>query len=41
MLAINLLYIAFIVFSYELCIPDLGKAFNLKGVGFVKDIFNI
>ena len=31
MLAIGLLDVAFLVFSYALCIPDLSKAFNMKG----------
>jgi hypothetical protein len=30
MLAIDLLYIAFIVFRYMLCNPDLYKTFNMK-----------
>jgi hypothetical protein len=30
-LAISLLYIAFIMFQYVPCIPDLSKTFNMKG----------
>ena len=31
MLAVGLLYIAFIIFSYEPCIPILSKTFIIKG----------
>ena len=30
MLAIGMIYVAFLVFSYTLCFPDLSKAFNMK-----------
>ena len=42
MLAIGLLDVAFLVFSYALCIPDLSKAFNMKGSWiFLKFFFSI
>ena len=31
MFAVGLLYIAFIMFSYVSCIPDLSKTFIMKG----------
>lgn len=35
MLAISMLYIAFIVLRYSPCIPDLSKTFNMKGCGIL------
>jgi hypothetical protein len=41
MLAICLVYIAFIVFKYAPYIPDLSKMFNMVEVlNFVKGFFN-
>jgi hypothetical protein len=41
MLAIGLLYIAFIIFSYVSWIPDVSNTFNMKRVlDFVEDLFS-
>ena len=41
MLAVDLLYIAFIKFRYVPCIPDLYKTFIMKGVGFCQMLFEL
>ena len=40
MLAIGLLYIAFIVFRYVPYIPDLSKTFNMKGYWILSNAFS-
>jgi hypothetical protein len=40
MLAIGLLYIAFIVFRFAPCIPDLCKTFKMKGCWILPKAFS-
>ena len=39
MLAMDLLFIAFIMFSYVSCIPDLSKTFLMKGCWILSKAF--
>ena len=41
MVAIGLLYIAVIMFSYALSIPDLSKTTDIKGCRILSVIFSI
>lgn len=40
MLTISLLYIAFIMFRYVPYVHDLSNTFIMKGLNFVKGLFN-
>ena len=40
MLAVDLLYIAFVMFRYVPCIPDLSKTFTMKGCWILSKAFS-
>ena len=40
MLAVSLLYIAFIMFKYETWIPVLSRTFNMKGCWILSNAFS-